>query len=172
MKYIKIANSDLNASEISLGCMRISDMTKQAISTLIHTALDEGINFFDHADVYGGGKSEEKFSEALGMNPGLREKMILQTKCGIRQGSFDFSKEHILEAVDGSLKRLRTDYLDVLLLHRPDALVEPEEVAEAFTILRKQRQGQTFRSQQSKSDADRAVDQIRKAKDCLQPAPV
>jgi len=135
MKYIKIANSDLNASEISLGCMRISDLTNQEISNLIRTALDEGINFFDHADVYGGGKSEEKFSEALGMNPSLREQMLIQTKCGIRKGSFDFSKEHILQAVDGSLKRLRTDYVDVLLLHRPDALVEPEEVAEAFTIL-------------------------------------
>jgi predicted oxidoreductase len=135
MKYIKVPNTDMNASEISLGCMRISDMTNQEISTLIHTALDEGINFFDHADVYGDGKCEEKFSEALGMNSSLREKMILQTKCGIRQGSFDFSKEHILEAVDGSLKRLRTEYVDVLLLHRPDALVEPEEVAEAFTIL-------------------------------------
>ena len=135
MKYIQVPNTDMNASEISLGCMRISDMTNQEISTLIHTAMDEGINFFDHADVYGGGKSEEKFAEALDMNSSLREKMILQTKCGIRQGSFDFSKEHILEAVDGSLKRLKTDHLDVLLLHRPDALVEPEEVAEAFTIL-------------------------------------
>lgn len=135
MKYIKVPDTDMNASEISLGCMRISDMTNQEISTLIHTALEEGINFFDHADVYGGGKSEEKFSEALGMNASLREKLILQTKCGIRQGSFDFSKGHILEAVDGSLKRLRTEYIDVLLLHRPDALVEPEEVAEAFTIL-------------------------------------
>jgi predicted oxidoreductase len=94
--------------------MRISDMTNQEISALIHTAMDEGINFFDHADIYGGGKSEEKFSEALDMNPSLREKMILQTKCGIRKDCFDFSKEHILEAVDGSLKRLRTDYIDVL----------------------------------------------------------
>ena len=135
MKYIKVPNTDMNASEISLGCMRISSMTNQEISTLIHTAMDEGINFFDHADVYGGGKCEEKFSEALEMNSSLREKMILQTKVGIRQGSFDFSKEHILDAVDGSLKRLRTDHLDVVLLHRPDALVEPEEVAEAFTIL-------------------------------------
>jgi predicted oxidoreductase len=135
MKYIKIANSDMNASEISLGCMRISDLTNQEISNLIRTALDEGINFFDHADVYGGGKSEEKFSEALDMNSSLREQMLIQTKCGIRKGRFDFSKEHILQAVDGSLKRLRTDYVDVLLLHRPDALVEPEEVAEAFTIL-------------------------------------
>jgi predicted oxidoreductase len=135
MKFIKVPNTNMNASEISLGCMRISEMPHQEISTLIHTALDEGINFFDHADVYGGGKSEEKFSEAIGMNSSLREKMILQTKCGIRKDCFDFSKEHILEAVDGSLKRLRTEYIDVLLLHRPDALVEPEEVAEAFTIL-------------------------------------
>ena len=135
MKNIKIANSGLNVSEISLGCMRISDLSNQEISKLIHTALDEGINFFDHADVYGGGRSESKFSEALDMNPGLRQQMFLQTKCGIRKDCFDFSKKHILEAVDGSLKRLRTDYLDVLLLHRPDALVEPEEVAEAFTIL-------------------------------------
>jgi predicted oxidoreductase len=135
MKYIKIANSEINASEISLGCMRISKMTNQEISSLIHTALDEGINFFDHADVYGDGKSEERFSEALDMNSSLREQMILQTKCGIRKGCYDFSKEHILEAVDGSLTRLRTEYVDVLLLHRPDALVEPEEVAEAFTFL-------------------------------------
>ena len=135
MKTLKIAHCDLAASEISLGCMRISTMSNQDISTLIHTALDEGINFFDHADVYGGGQSEAKFAEALGMTPRLRETMILQSKCGIQKGFFDFSKAHILEAVDGSLKRLQTDYLDVLLLHRPDALVEPEEVAEAFTIL-------------------------------------
>ena len=135
MKTIKLANCDLNASEISLGCMRISKMENPEISNLIHTALDAGINFFDHADIYGGGQSEAKFAESLGMTPQLREKMILQTKCGIRKGAFDFSKEHILAAVDGSLKRLQTDYVDVLLLHRPDTLVEPEEVAEAFTIL-------------------------------------
>jgi predicted oxidoreductase len=137
MKYIKIPNSDLNVSEIALGCMRISGMPNQAVATLIHTALEEGINFFDHADIYGGGKSEAKFAEALGMNAHLREQMILQTKCGIQQGYYDFSKGHILDAVDGSLKRLRTEYVDVLLLHRPDALVEPEEVAEAFGILQK-----------------------------------
>jgi len=135
MKQIKIPNSDLEVSEISLGCMRISEISNQDIAHLIHTALDEGINFFDHADIYGGGQSEAKFAESFDMSPRLREKMFLQTKCGIRQGAFDFSKAHILEAVDGSLKRLRTEYVDVLLLHRPDALVEPEEVAEAFTIL-------------------------------------
>jgi len=135
MNTIKIARSDLDASEIALGCMRIASLSNQDIATLIHTALDAGITFFDHADVYGGGKSEEKFAEALDMTPRLRDTMILQTKVGIRKGSFDFSKEHILEAVEGSLNRLRTDHLEVLLLHRPDALVEPEEVAEAFTIL-------------------------------------
>ena len=135
MNRIKIANCDLDVSEISLGCMRIAALENQEISTLIHTALDEGINFFDHADIYGGGQSEAKFAEALDMTPGLREKMILQSKCGIREGFFDFSKEHILASVDGSLKRLQTDFIDVLLLHRPDTLVEPEEVAEAFKIL-------------------------------------
>lgn len=135
MKTIRVAGTDLEVSEISLGCMRISGMSNQEIAHLIHTALDQGVTFFDHADVYGGGQSEAKFAEALGMNPTLRETMHIQTKVGIRKGSFDFSKEHILSAVDGSLKRLQTDYLDVLLLHRPDALVEPEEVAEAFDIL-------------------------------------
>lgn len=135
MKTIRVAGIELDVSEISLGCMRISRMTNQEISYLINTALDEGVTFFDHADVYGGGQSEAKFAEAMNMNASVREKMMIQTKCGIRKGFFDFSKAHILEAVDGSLKRLQTDYLDTLLLHRPDALVEPEEVAEAFTIL-------------------------------------
>lgn len=135
MKKISIGNGELSVSEISLGCMRITDISRKDAGILINTALEEGIDFFDHADIYSGGKSEELFSQAIEMRPSIREKFILQTKCGIRQGYFDFSKEHILEAVDGSLKRLQTDYIDVLLLHRPDALVEPEEVAEAFTIL-------------------------------------
>lgn len=135
MNQIKVTNSDLTVSEISLGCMRLTEMTNADIATLLHTALDEGINFFDHADIYGGGQCEAKFAAALEMTPRVRETMLLQSKCGIRKGSFDFSKEHILAAVDGILQRLRTDYLDVLLLHRPDALVEPQEVAEAFTIL-------------------------------------
>ena len=135
MKKIDIANGAINASEISLGCMRMESLSKDEASILINTALEEGINFFDHADIYGGGVSEEIFADAVGMNSSIREKFILQTKCGIRQGYFDFSKEHILNAVDGSLKRLKTDYIDVLLLHRPDTLMEPEEVAEAFSIL-------------------------------------
>lgn len=135
MKTIPIANTDLNVSEISLGCMRIHELSLPDIAHLVHTSMDVGITFFDHADIYGGGQSEAKFAEAIDMSPSLREKMLLQSKCGIRPRSFDFSKEHILASVDGSLKRLRTEYLDVLLLHRPDALVEPEEVAEAFDIL-------------------------------------
>jgi predicted oxidoreductase len=135
MKTLRIAGTDLEVSEISLGCMRIADMSDEEISRLIHTSMDLGITFFDHADIYGGGRCESRFAEALGMNASLREQMHIQTKCGIRKGMFDFSKEHILESVDGSLKRLQTDYLDVLLLHRPDALVEPEEVAEAFDTL-------------------------------------
>ena len=90
---------------------------------------------FDHADIYGGGRSEELFAEAVEMNPLIREKMVIQTKCGIRDGYYDFSKEHILRSVDGSLKRLKTEYIDILLLHRPDTLMEPEEVSEAFSTL-------------------------------------
>lgn len=135
MKNINIANGEISASEISLGCMRIAGLPINEASTLINTALEEGINFFDHADCYSDGKSEEVFAKAINMNPGVREKLIIQTKCGIRGKYYDFSKDHILEAVAGSLKRLKTDYLDVLLLHRPDALMEPEEIAEAFTIL-------------------------------------
>lgn len=135
MKKIKLGTSDLNVSNISLGCMRMADLTKGDAEKVIHNAMEHGIDFFDHADIYGGGKSEEIFAEAIGMNPSIRENMMLQTKAGIRSGYFDFSKEHILEAVDGSLQRLKTDYLDVLLLHRPDALMEPEEVAEAFSEL-------------------------------------
>ena len=137
MNYITLPTTDFKVSEIILGCMRIHETDPQKISELINTALDEGINFFDHADIYGNGKSEELFAKAVDMSPRVREKFILQTKCGIREGFFDFSKEHILNSVNGSLKRLKTEYLDVLLLHRPDTLMEPLEVAEAFDILHK-----------------------------------
>ena len=123
------------ASEISLGCMRISSLEPKAAETLVRTALDEGIDFFDHADIYGGGRSEEVFAQAVGMCPSIREKIQIQTKCAIHDGVYDFSKEHILHSVEGSLRRLKTDYVDFLLLHRPDTLMEPEEVAEAFAIL-------------------------------------
>lgn len=137
MKNIKLGKSNIIASEISLGCMRIANMEEKDVNILVHTALEEGINFFDHADIYGGGKSEEVFSKAIGMNDDMREKMIIQTKCGIVPGiMYDFSKEHIIESLDNSLKRLKTDYVDTFLLHRPDTLVEPEEVAKAFRILK------------------------------------
>ena len=125
MKEIIMANGNIKASEIGLGCMRISTMDKTSVNSLINTALDCGINFFDHADIYGKGKSEEIFSEALSMSASLREKIIIQSKCAIRPGFFDYSKEHILNSVDSILKRLKTDYLDILLLHRPDTLMEP-----------------------------------------------
>ena len=135
MNRIHFKHGGFDASEISLGCMRIGSMSNTDAETLIKTCMDEGIDFFDHADIYGGGKSEEVFAKAVGMNATVREKLILQSKCGIRNGQFDFSKEHILSSVEGILSRLQTDYLDVLLLHRPDTLMEPEEIAEAFTTL-------------------------------------
>lgn len=135
MRKIKLGKSDYEVPAIAVGCMRMKSLSRKEAETFIKTALDEGANFFDHADIYGGGKCEEIFSDAIAMDGSVREKMILQSKCGIRKGMFDFSKEHILNSVDGILKRLKTDYLDVLLLHRPDALVEPEEVAEAFDVL-------------------------------------
>lgn len=137
MKNIKIGNSTLRTSQIALGCMRISALNPKEADLLVRTALDEGINLFDHADIYGGGKSETIFSNTLKNTPSLRDEMFIQSKCGIRKGFFDFSKEHILTSVDHILKRLDTDYLDVLLLHRPDTLVEPEEVASAFDTLHK-----------------------------------
>lgn len=135
MKKISIGKDKITASSIALGCFRMHTLTVKEAAVLIQTALEQGIDFFDHADIYGGGTCEEIFAEALGMKPGIREKILLQSKCGIRPGSYDFSREYILSSADGILRRLKTDYLDVLLLHRPDALMEPEEVAEAFTIL-------------------------------------
>ncbi len=136
MRTMRLGESNLQVPVIAVGCMRIKGLGTAEAERFVRTALEGGANFFDHADVYGDGECETIFAEAVHMSASVREKMILQSKCGIRPGvMFDFSKEHILEAVDGSLKRLKTDYLDVLLLHRPDALVEPEEVAEAFDKL-------------------------------------
>ena len=134
MKRIKIGNR-CEASAIALGAMRIAPLSVQEAEKVVLTAFEQGIDFVDHADIYGCGQSEERFGEVLKRNPGLREKLILQDKVGICKGHYDASREHILEAVNGSLKRLGVEHLDVLLLHRPDALMEPEEVAEAFTRL-------------------------------------
>lgn len=137
MRKIKLGNTQLEVPVVAVGCMRIRSLEKPELERYVQTALELGANFFDHADIYGSGECEELFAEAIRMNDDVREKVILQSKCGIRKdmGTFDFSREHILTSVDNSLRRLKTDYLDVLLLHRPDALVEPEEVAETFNLL-------------------------------------
>jgi len=135
MRTIALGTSGLQAPTIAVGCMRISALSAAGAERFVKTAVDEGAIFFDHADIYSGGDCESIFADAIRMTPAVRETILLQSKCGIREGAFDFSKEHILSSVDGSLKRLKTDYLDVLLLHRPDALVEPEEVAGAFDTL-------------------------------------
>lgn len=138
MKKISLGNGRLEVPQIGLGCMRITGLgTEQEVRELIDVAMDQGINFFDHADIYANGEAERIFGEAF--DPTLREKVIIQTKCAIRPGiCYDFSRKHILESVESSLKRLKTDYIDLLLLHRPDTLMEPEEVAEAFDTLERQ----------------------------------
>lgn len=145
MKKFNLGNSNINVSAISLGCMRINNLEQNSVQSLIEKAYDLGINFFDHADIYGQGKCEEIFGNILKKSYIKRKDIIIQSKCGIVPGKmFDFSKEHILNSVDGILKRLDIDYLDVLLLHRPDALVEPEEVSEAFDTLYKQGKVKSF----------------------------
>ena len=136
MKTFTPPQTGLDASNVILGLMRISELDNRAIRSLVDSARDAGINFFDHADVYGGDHGcERRFGEAVTFAPAEREQVIIQSKVGIRQGFWDFSREHILESVDASLAALRTDYLDILLLHRPDTLVEPDEVAAAFDEL-------------------------------------
>lgn len=134
MHVIDLGKSGLKVPAVAVGCMRISNMNEREVSAFIDTALSNGANFFDHADIYGGGKSEEVFGKALSHL--TRENIFIQTKCGIRKGQYDFSYDHIVSSVEGSLKRLGTEYIDVLLLHRPDALMEPEEVARAFSYLK------------------------------------
>jgi predicted oxidoreductase len=139
MKTLALPGIDHPASNVILGLMRIEPLSDDEIRDLVGTALDAGINFLDHADVYAtkDHECERRFAQAMKWTSRQREQVVIQTKCGIRREGpyFDFSTEHILEAVDGSLAALQTDYLDMLLLHRPDALVEPEEVAAAFDAL-------------------------------------
>lgn len=136
MKCIPLGKSGILVPSVAVGCRRVCDVEEKEAEALLDTALELGCNFFDHADIYGQGACESRFAQAIHMSPSVREKIILQSKCGIGPGRmYDSSKEHILSSVDGILGRLQTEYLDVLLLHRPDALVEPEEVAEAFNIL-------------------------------------
>ena len=135
MKKIVLGKSTLQVPNIAVGCMRINGLEFQQAEKFVQRSIELGANFFDHADVYGAGACEKIFAEAVHMTPQVRDNLIIQSKCGIRPGMFDFSKDHILQSVDEILKRLNTDYLDILLLHRPDALVEPEEVAKAFDLL-------------------------------------
>lgn len=134
MYNIELGKSGLKVPTVAVGCMRISGMNDKEASAFVDTALSNGANFFDHADIYGAGRSEEVFGRTL--TPSMREKVIIQTKCAIHDGRYDFSYDHIVSSVDKSLKRLGTDYIDVLLLHRPDTLMEPEEVARAFSYLK------------------------------------
>ena len=141
MRYITLGQDDKELSEIVLGMMRIEDKSVKEVEELVETALSVGINAFDLADIYGRGRCEELLGLVLKNRPDLREKMWIQSKCGIRIEEFtyfDFSKEYILQSVDGILERLQVDYLDSLLLHRPDALMESDQVAEAFDLLYKQ----------------------------------
>ena len=139
MKTYNLPGIDVPASNVVLGLMRIQDKTDEEVRTLVHTALDAGITVMDHADVYGSDYHgcEKRFAEAMQLTSSQREAMVIQSKAGIVRGGpyFDFSYEHIIGQVNGSLAALETDYLDLLLLHRPDALVEPEEVARAFDAL-------------------------------------
>lgn len=137
MKRYAVCDGQLDVSSVVLGMMRIAELEPPAIRALFDAAVEAGVDAFDHADIYGGAphRCERLFGEAVRLSPAERQAIVIQSKVGIRRGFFDFSKEHILASVDGSLAALRTDYLDVLLLHRPDTLVEPEEVAEAFDVL-------------------------------------
>jgi predicted oxidoreductase len=137
MKMFTFPRTDITASNIILGLMRISSLDDEQIRTLVRTARDEGITMFDHADIYGTERHgcERRFGDAGAIPASERDQVVIQSKVGIREGFFDFSREHILRSVDESLEALRTDYLDILLLHRPDTLVEPDEVALAFDEL-------------------------------------
>lgn len=141
MRYITLGQDDKELSEIVLGMMRIKDKSVKEVEELVETALSVGINAFDLADIYGRGRCEELLGLVLKNRPDFREKMWIQSKCGIRIEEFtyfDFSKDYIIKSVDGILQRLKIDHLDSLLLHRPDALMESDQVAEAFNLLYKQ----------------------------------
>ncbi|WP_026496548.1 aldo/keto reductase [Butyrivibrio sp. WCD3002] len=137
MEYINIANGPQNVSRIILGCMRMPALDVDGAAKIIKTASEAGINFFDHATCYGDGEAETRFGDAFPLTGLKREDIYIQSKCGLHfdRQEFDWSKEDILSSVDGILARLKTDYLDALLLHRPDLLFDPEEVAEAFDKL-------------------------------------
>ena len=137
MKMINVVNGPQNASAIILGCMRMPALSVEQAAAMIRTAAEEGVNFFDHATCYGGGEAETRFGDAFPLTGLKREDVYIQSKCGLYfdRKEFSWSKADILDSADGILRRLKTDYLDALLLHRPDLLFDPEEVAEAFDEL-------------------------------------
>ena len=139
MKMIDIVNGPKQASAIIQGCMRMPGLTKEAAAEVIRTAYECGVNFYDHATCYGNGDAEIRFAEAFPLTGIKREDIYIQSKCGLcfERNEFDWTKENILSSVDDSLRRLNIDYLDTLLLHRPDVLYDPEEVAAAFDELEK-----------------------------------
>ncbi|MDT2737520.1 aldo/keto reductase [Enterococcus pseudoavium] len=134
----KIGNSYWKTSAIALGIMRMAALTPTKAAEVLETALENEINFIDSADMYGDGKSELVFGAAMKEAKISRDKFFIQSKGGIVTGDekrYDFSKQHLLDSVDGILERMEIDYLDSYLLHRPDPLMEPEEIAEAFDSL-------------------------------------
>jgi predicted oxidoreductase len=139
MKQVSLGTTKIQVPAVVLGLMRIAELDDQSVRTLVGAARDAGIDFFDHADVYGLDlhACERRFAEAMQLSPADRESITLQTKAGIVPDGpyFDFSYQHLIESAEGSLRALNTEYLDILLLHRPDALVEPDEVARAFDEL-------------------------------------
>ena len=135
MKYFEFGCTKKQVPVIGLGCMRMDDLSVKQVEKVIDTALENGINFFDHADIYGDGECEKLFGKAIKQSKIERESLFIQSKCCIRDGLYDFSRDYILKSVDGILSRLGTDRLDCLLLHRPDTLMDLDEVQEAFTKL-------------------------------------
>lgn len=137
MHTINMTNGPQNVVRMILGCMRMPDLSVQEAATMIQTAVDLGINYFDNATCYTQGVAETRFGDALKASGIHREDLLIQTKCGLcfERNEFDWTKKNILESVDDSLRRMQLDYLDVLLLHRPDVLYDPQEVAEAFDLL-------------------------------------
>ena len=135
MRYLDWGEDGRKVSVIGIGCMRMDDLPAAQVDAVIDAALECGIDFFDHADIYGDGECEKKFGTALKRKPTLRDRIFIQSKCSIRDGLYDFSAPYIISSVEGILSRLGTDHIDSLLLHRPDALMEPEEVQMAFSRL-------------------------------------
>lgn len=136
MRTVKLGSSGIDVPQVVIGCMHMSEIPDDELNRFVHAAIDLGCTHFDHADIYGKGECESEFGRVMAADPSIRrEDLFIQSKCSIRPGFYDMSHDWIVSSVDGILGRLQTDYLDLLLIHRPDALVEPDEVARAFDEL-------------------------------------